>query len=273
MTVAQVTRSEFTKLFSTSLWWILAVVLAVYVAFTAGALAFIFGAVSNGTLPSQGMPLPTEGLAPVLYGLAATVGYVIPLIIGTLMVTSEFRHKTLTATFLATPRRGTVLWAKLVAGAVIGLLFGVIGALSSVGPAAGALAAFGLNTELDSRDTWGLIGRVVVAFVLWVIIGVGVGALVRNQVAAVVGVLVFTQFLEPIARTAGAFVDGLDDVMQYLPGAATDALVGSSIIALAGPAGGGAASLEWWAGGAVLLAYALVFLVLGYLVSWRRDVS
>ena len=94
----------------------------------------------------------------------------------------------------------------------------------------------------------------------------------RNQVAAVVGVLVFTQFLEPIARTAGAFVEGLDTVTNYLPGAASDALVGASIFQMAG-AGASTSGLEWWAGGAVLLGYALVLLVLGYALNWRRDVS
>ncbi|HCM48972.1 MAG TPA: ABC transporter permease, partial [Microbacterium sp.] len=39
MTVATVTRSEFTKFFSTSLWWVLGLVLVVYIASTAGALA------------------------------------------------------------------------------------------------------------------------------------------------------------------------------------------------------------------------------------------
>ena len=92
------------------------------------------------------------------------------------------------------------------------------------------------------------------------------------QVAAVVGVLVFTQFLEPIARTAGAFVEGLDTVTNYLPGAASDALVGASIFQMAG-AGASTSGLEWWAGGAVLLGYALVLLVLGYALNWRRDVS
>ncbi|WP_434968613.1 ABC transporter permease [Microbacterium sp. bgisy207] len=271
MTVAAVTRSEFTKLFSTSMWWILGLVLVLYVAATAGSLAFVFGAVSSGTLPNDGAPVPSEGLASVLYSLAASIGYVVPLILGTLMVTAEFRHKTLTATFLTTPRRGTVLWAKVVAGLLIGVAFGIVGALSSVAPSAGVLAVFGLETDLGAAATWALIGRLVLALTIWVIVGIGVGVLVRNQVAAVVGVLVFTQFLEPIARTAGAFVDGLDTVTNYLPGAASDALVGSSIFQVAGA--GASGGLDWWAGGAVLLAYAAVLLVLGYVVSWRRDVS
>ncbi|GAA1701170.1 ABC transporter permease [Microbacterium sediminicola] len=271
MTVATATRAEFTKQFSTSMWWLLTIILVAYVAFTAGALAFVFGGVDAGVLPGQGAPVPTEGIAPVLYGLAATVGYVVPLIVGTLMVTGEFRHQTLTATFLTTPRRSTVLWAKIVAGAIIGVGFGIVGTLAAALPSAGILAAFGLPTDLDSRETWALLARVVLAFAIWVLVGIGVGALVRNQVAAVVGVLVFTQFLEPIARTAGAFVDGLDAVTAYLPGAASDALVGSSVFALAG--GAAESGLEWWAGGLVLTAYAVVFLVLGYATSWRRDVS
>ncbi len=271
MTVANVTRSEFTKVFSTSLWWILLIVLVGYVAFTAAALAFVIGGVASGILPTSGSSLPpATGIAPTLYALAASVGYVIPLILGTVMVTGEIRHQTLTATFLTTPRRGAVLWAKVVAGIGIGALFGVAGIIGSTGPAAGVLAAFGLDTELGSRDTWALIGRVVLAFAIWVVVGIGVGSLVRNQIAAVVGVLVFTQFVEPIARAAGAFLDGVSEVTRYLPGAATDALVGSSIFAASGLNAG---SLEWWAGGLVLLGYAVVFLVLGGLFSWRRDVS
>lgn len=271
MTVANVTRSEFTKLFSTSMWWVLGIVLVGYVAFTAAALAFALGAASTGALPGGGPAVPPDTLAPVLYSVATSVGYVIPLIIGTLMVTAEFRHKTLTATFLATPRRGAVLWAKGIAGVVIGAGFGIVAVVSAVGPAAGVLASFGVDAGLGSRDTWAMVGRMVLALTIWVIVGIGVGSLVRNQVAAVVGVLVFTQFLEPIARTAGAFVDGLDTVTNYLPGAASDALVGMSIFTVAGAGSG--AGLEWWAGGAVLLAYAAVFLVLGYLFNWRRDIS
>ena len=96
----------------------------------------------------------------------------------------------------------------------------------------------------------------------------------RNQVGAIVGVLVFTQFLEPVGRAAAAFVDGLSDVTRFLPGAASDALVGASIFNMGmASTGGSSDALEWWAGGLVLLGYAVVFVVLGHLVSWRRDVS
>ncbi|WP_169583560.1 MULTISPECIES: ABC transporter permease [Microbacterium] len=272
MSLAAATRSETTKQFSTGMWWILALVLVVYVGSTAAALGFVFSAAASGSLPGNAPPLPEEGLAPILYSTATSVGYVFPLLIGTLMVTAEFRHKTLTPTFLATPQRGLVLWAKLFVGILLGALYGVIGIAASVGASAGFLVGYGLETELTSPDTWALLGRMLLAYALWVLIGIGVGALVRNQVGAIVGVLVFTQFLEPVGRAAAAFVDGLSDVTQYLPGAAGDALVGASVFT-AGMGGVETAALEWWAGGLVLLGYAVVLVLLGYLLSWRRDVS
>ena len=47
--------------------------------------------------------------------------------------------------------------------------------------------------------------------------------------------------------------------------------MGGSIFSVAMPAG--SEPIEWWVGGVVLLGYAVVVLVLGYLVSWRRDVT
>lgn len=271
MSLAHATRAEVTKQFSTSIWWILAIVLVAYVGFTAAVLGFVFSAAATGSLGGEATQLPEEGLSATLYSTATAVGYVFPLLIGTLMVTTEFRHKTLTPTFLATPRRDVVLWAKLAVGILLGVLFGVIGVIASVGPAAGFLVGYGVDTELTSADTWALFGRMIIAFVLWVLIGVGVGALVRNQVGAIVGVLVFTQFLEPVGRAAASFVEGLSDVTRFLPGAASDALVGSSIFTSA--AAGSGDQLEWWVGGLMLLGYAVVLVALGHLTSWRRDVT
>ncbi|QKJ20747.1 ABC transporter permease [Microbacterium hominis] len=272
MSLATATRSESTKQFTTAMWWVLAIVLFAYVGFTAAVLGFVFAASATGSLPGDAPTIPEDGLAPVLYSTATAVGYVFPLLIGTLMVTGEFRHRTLTPTFLATPRRGMVLVAKLLVGVLLGALYGIVGIAASVGPSVGFLLGFDIDAQLTSVDTWAMFGRMLLAFVLWVLIGIGTGALVRNQVGAIVGVLVFTQFLEPVARTAAGFVDGLTDVTRFLPGAASDALVGASLLTAStdlpteDP-------LEWWVGGLVLLGYAVVTVLLGLLTSWRRDVS
>lgn len=88
---------------------------------------------------------------------------------------------------------------------------------------------------------------------------------------SIVVVLAFTQFVEPILRTVASFVEWLASVGRFLPGAAGDALVGASFYSVLGEAA--TESLEWWQGGLVLVALALVFAIAGYFVSWRRDVT
>ncbi|WP_460772879.1 ABC transporter permease [Microbacterium sp. GXF7504] len=270
MSLARATSSELTKQFTTAIWWVLAIVLAVYVGFSATGVAAALGATASGALTgSAALGLP-EGSTGMLYAVATTIGYVFPLLIGSLLVTGEFRHKTLTLTFLATPRRGTVLWAKVLAGAVMGLVYGVVALVVTVGGVAGMLALFGLDPELTSTDTWALLGRILIAYVLWVLVGIGTGLVIRNQVAAIVVVLAFTQFVEPLLRLGGSLVEGVADAARFLPGAAGDALVGSSLFSAmaAGPD-----ALPWWGGGLVLLGYGVVLLIVGHITSWRRDVA
>jgi len=263
-------RSEVLKVTTTRIWWILAIILFGYVGLVSAGLAAAFSAdipVDGGSGPA----LPHEMVPPLVYSLATAVGYVFPLLFGALATTSEFRHQTLTPTFLATPRRSVVLGGKVTVGLGWGALYGVIGVIASAGLGALVLSVMGVDTLLGSSDTWALIGRMVLAMALWAVIGVTLGVLIPNQVAVIVIVLAFTQFVEPLLRFASAFLDWTESIGRFLPGAASDALVGSSIYTAF--AGGATDPLEWWQGGLVLGAYAALFLVAGALTTWRRDVT
>ena len=266
------TGAEFTKTFTTRMWWVLAVVAFGYVALMAGGLAAIFGFTSSQSELPEGMsPIPGGGEpSALIYSFASSIGYVFPVLLGALAVTNEFRHRTLTPTFLATPRRGLVLGGKLVALFVMGGVFGVVGVLGSVGLGAPILAAFDLETELGASDTWAMIGRILLAMALWGVVGVALGTMVPSQVGSIVIILAFTQFVEPTLRAVTMLADWAADVGKFLPGAASDALVGASFFSVVG---GGGEALEWWQGGLVLLAYAVVFAVIGYLTSWKRDIT
>jgi len=271
-------NAEFVKILTTRMWWVLLLVLFGYIALLAGGLAALFGGIANGSIPAEvasggGAGTPdVAALPPLIYSFGATIGYVFPVLIGALATTGEVRHQTLTPTFLANPRRGSVLTAKVVALFVVGAGFGIVSVIASVGTGALTLAAFDVAPLLGEGDTWALVGRLVLAMALWAIVGVGLGVLVPSQVAAIVIVLAFTQFVEPLLRLAASFIDWTATVGQYLPGAASDALVGASFYSMMSPAASGAL-LEWWQGGLVLLAYAVVFTVAGYFVSWKRDVT
>jgi ABC-2 type transport system permease protein len=267
--------SEFQKIFTTRIWWLLAILLVVYVALMSGGLGAMFGLLATdpdalGGTQQAGLPSGDQ-LAPLLYSFASSIGYVFPVLLGALAVTSEFRHRTLTQTFLVTPRRGTVLGAKFASQLGFGAGLGVLGFAAAVGAGAGALTLFGLDSALDASDTWALVGRGILAMALWGAIGVGIGSVIPNQVAAIVIVIAFTQFVEPVLRLVASLSDVTAQVAKFLPGAASDALVGASFYSVAGM--GASAPLDWWQGGLVLAGIAVVLAVLGGATTWRRDVS
>ena len=276
-TFLRCTAAEFSKILTTRLWWVLAIVLFCYIALLAGGLGALFagiqtGAISPDTMNTGGGATPDLGsIPPLIYSFASSVGYVFPVLLGALATTGEFRHQTLTPTFLATPRRGVVLGAKTVTLVLVGAGFGIVALAASVGVGGGVLTAFGVDALLLDSETWLLVARTLLAMGLWAAIGVGLGVLVPNQVAAIVIVLAFTQFVEPLLRLAASFLEITAKIGNFLPGAASDALVGASVFTIATPPG--AAPLEWWQGGLVLLGYAVAATIVGYFVSWKKDVT
>lgn len=269
MTFLRAVAAEFRKILSTRLWWVLALIAFGYVGFTAVAIGF-----SLSVTPEEaGMSIPDGFLAPLVYSMATGIGYVFPVIFGAMSITSEVRHRTLGTVFLATPNRSVVLAAKAVAGFVVGAVYGIAALAGSVGLGAPALAAVGDETLLGDSDTWAMFGRVVLAMALWGVVGVALGVLIPSQIGSIVTIIAFTQFVEPTLRIAAAFVDWLGEIGRFLPGAAGDALVGASFFSVFAGGSGGAAPLEWWQGGLVLAAYAVVLGAIGAATTWRRDVT
>jgi ABC-2 type transport system permease protein len=274
--LGRATRAELARTFSVRSWWLLAIVLFGYVAFTAAILALFVG--DLGALMGGGpVGLDPAASALLVYSTVTSIGYLFPVLIGALACTTEFRHRTITPTLLAEPRRGVVLAGKAIALAIVGALYGLVGLAASVGVGAGVIAATGGDPALDDPTVLAALARIVLAMVLWSVIGVGLGAVIGNQVIVIVIVLAFTQFLEPILRLVGGLWEGTAQVARYLPGAATDALAGGGLYASLGELDPSMPSvgslLEWWQGGLVLAVLAAVLLSAGSLTGWRRDVT
>ena len=265
-------RTEYRKLVTTRLWWILLASMAAYMAFLAGIMAFVMthpAGMSGGATP-QAVPLGAQDVARTIYTLATSLGYVFPLIVGALAMTSEFRHQTITPTLLAEPRRTVVLAAKMISSVAVGLLFGIVGTLATGATGAGVLALLGKPTYLNDPIVLRSAGLSVLALTVWTIVGVGFGTLMTNQVAVIVTVLAFTQFVEPILRLVLARFDWSTGISKFLPGAAGEAITGSSFYADTGMT---ARLLPSWAGMVVLAGYALVFAALGRATTLQRDIT
>jgi ABC-2 type transport system permease protein len=200
----------------------------------------------------------SEQLTMVL-GPGVLLGGLFAALFGAMAVTTEIRHGTIRPTFLVTPWRGRVVAAKAATSTVIGAGFGL--AASAVAAAAGTavLQARGIDVLLDSGDYLLLIAGSAAAALL-AAIGVGVGAVVRNQVPALIGLCVWLLFVEEVLL---GDVAGLSDIGRFLPGAAAQGLSGQDPGTLLAPA----VSLV------VLAIYAAAAVIAGSLATSRRDVT
>jgi ABC-2 type transport system permease protein len=240
------TRAELLKVRSTrtTLGLLLGMVaLILLFALLTGLLSDVSGLT---TVEDQRQVLSLGSLAGVFSALA-----------GVLLITSEYRYGTIRPTFLFTPRRERVLAAKLLAGLLAGLVFGIIG--EGVGFVIGyvILDARGISFALSGGQVSLLVLGTLASTALWGAMGVGLGAILRNQVGAVITLLAW-----------GFVVDNLlfglvPSVGRFTPTRAQDAFIGMTTTHLLSPA----------AGGLVLLAWTAVLAVIGLPLVTRRDVT
>jgi ABC-2 type transport system permease protein len=186
------------------------------------------------------------------------------LLLGILGMTGEFRHHTVTQTFLVTPDRGRVVAAKLVAYPLAGITLTLTILAFTAAVAAGWLAAKGVTPSLlDARLLALPMGHVltgaVLAAGLCALVGVGVAALVRNQVAALVGVAVWVLLVEGLLMS---LLNAPSSLAKWLPSAAAAALTN--------PGGG---HLSRLAGSLLLAGYALALALAGTRLVVRRDIT
>ena len=260
-------RSEFRKFFTTRMWWGMAI--AIFVA--GGAFAALFAwVVDQGSAGGPGAT-PIAGsdtqVANTVYTSGLSVGYLLLLTIGVLSIGAEYRHKTISATFLAVPRRTRAMLAKVVSLVGIGALYGLVSLVGSV--AVGAVALSLIDRPLfPSSEVYRSLALSLLVLGLWALIGLGIGILIPNQVAALligVGVAWIVEPLLGLALRAWEF--GRENVAQFLPSSATNAVVNGIT------QGSGEVRLEWWGGALVLATYAVLLAGFGIWRTTRADIS
>jgi hypothetical protein len=250
-------RAEWTKLFTTRVWIGLLLGACVLV-----ALAAVLTTVFAGQSAQPGQP-PLPAVGDPLYErvVLAGAGEAAPLflILGILGMTQEYRHRTATPTFLTTPRRGRVVVAKVLAYALATVPLALALTVVNVVVVMIAAGARGAVPSLDA-DNLEVLARAGLVLVVYSVLGVGVGALLRNQVGAIVGSLVYLFVVEGLVQFFGAD----RGIYKWLPGGAADAVL---------PTAQPIELLEPWQGGLLLLGYGLLAALLGTLFAVRRDVT
>src|SRR5215471_12663705 len=244
-------RADALRLATTRAYWLLAAgataLIAGWITATAAATSF-----TPGTSPARTV------LA--IAGLAQTVA----LLTGVLAVTSEFRHKTITPAVLITPRRAPLLAAKLITLAAAGLIFGLAAAGIATAITLPLLAARHIPAGLTGSGAAAMIVGGGIATALAAAIGVGVGAIIRNQAGAIVAVLALLYVAEPLL----GFIPHLGTAIQQYG-------LGGLAAATTRTAGypDSAHLLSQPAAAIVLAGYAAVALLAGAALLSRRDIT
>jgi ABC-2 type transport system permease protein len=120
------------------------------------------------------------------------------LVLGVLGMAGELRHGTATSTFLATPVRGRVVAAKLAAAALAGLAMALVATAVSLAVGLPWLHAKGIGAGLADPGLGLRVAGLAAAVALYAVLGTGLGALLGNQLAAVVVGLVWLHGVEAV---------------------------------------------------------------------------
>jgi ABC-2 type transport system permease protein len=231
-------RSEWLKLWTTRTTWSLL-----------GGMLALIGLLSFLALESAPSAAFQAGLGGVPVWLV--VLGVLPIFVIVLAIrayTDEERHGSIVPTLLATPQRRRVLGAKAIVLAVAGVGFGLAASGVGVGLTVAWLGANGLASAVAPGAVVGLVARIGATAALWSVLGVGIGAAVRHQVASIVGALAWVLAVENMLDTA------LPDVARFLPSHVSNAAAGFSTGSGAVRPVVGAVVLAGWAAASVVIA-------------------
>jgi ABC-2 type transport system permease protein len=242
-------RTELLKLTTTRWPWIL-----VAVTLAATAVQALQPVYKSGR---DGDPTVGTALAELAVLDALGRGALVALLLGVLIVTSEFRHNTVTGSLLQSPRRGQVVTAKALVAVLVGLALAVaaLAIVLAIGLVSGAIQPQLVNGDIVLR----VIG-LVLTYPLYGLLGTATGCLLAtNQPLAVV-----IPFLWFAGLEAFALSEVSQNVRIWSFMGTTAALQNAGDVPLV---------LPIWAGAGALLGYGLLLFGAGALRIAHADIS
>jgi ABC-2 type transport system permease protein len=277
-------RGEWRKLFTTRIWWQFAVGVAV----TTGLGLVLSVGTTGDALHHGGKGAPPHGFADVSTAPAHLVasfatdvftsgqffGGMFATRLAVLLITNEYRHQTATTTFLAGPRRTTVIVSKFLTATIAAAAVWALSTAIDLAVGVSYFSSQGLSSQLGSWTVERAILVNAMVFALWGVFGLGVGVLLRSQVAAtVVTVLLYTVGVYGALGVLAAiqqFVYHHDSVVAWIvlyPGYAAQVATDPHSTNLPDN------SIPWWVGALVMLGYGLVMATIGTTLLRRRDIT
>jgi ABC-2 type transport system permease protein len=264
--VSGIVRSEIRKITTTRLWWVVLVCILVLGGGYAALPATV--ALMQARAAGSGSPFDDPGIVRSIYNGGNALSRILVMVVGIVAIGSEYRHHTLAATYLATPRRARVLLGKAGSLLLFGLLYGLASVIAGVLVAVPFILFNSGSFFFDQPATWRSLILGVLSLALWALVGMGIGILIKNLLFAILIGIVIAYLLEPILSLV-FFFRKWDLPLNLMPSGATNAMlqITSPVLFAAG------SPFAWWQGALVLLIWCLLPPVIGVASTVRRDVT
>jgi len=200
ITFGRILWVELTKMFNTrSGFWLAASIGITAMLATAAVIAFA---------PDSAMTYDNFG---------AAVGFpmvIILPVIAILSVTSEWSQRSGLTTFTLVPKRGEVIWAKLLISVALGAV-SIVAALG-IGAVGNLVGAAMTGTDPVWDISLNQATSLVMANVLGLLIGFMLGVLIRNSAAAIVGYFIYGFVLAGLTSVLAASQEWFRDLQPWI---------------------------------------------------------
>jgi ABC-2 type transport system permease protein len=244
----RIIRSTLYELWRTpSAWWL-------------GVLAVLYPLVVIGLLLALlDVAWDSDGIRSLIAS-ASGVGALMVLF-GVVQAAGDYRHRTIVPLVLALPGRTDAVIGRLAAYAVAGAVVGFVATILSIALTYGWLTATGARFDVGAGALAAVLLGSTAFTTLGSVLGGGLGALARNQVAAAIAVFVYLAMLDPPLAQA------IPEYGRFGPTALGIAMSGG----LPAEGGPGQQLLPWPAATAVWAGAALLLVIAGVVATRRRE--
>jgi ABC-type transport system involved in multi-copper enzyme maturation permease subunit len=207
---------------------------------------------------SASVPLGDPRLLASMVATSFAVPGVLVVLLGVIAFTQEFRYGTATSMYLGEPRRERILVAKLLSLAAASVALSIATLVISLPICIVLIESRNGDASVGTRF-WQTLPALFAFMLAYGAIGVAIGALVRHQIVAVTGVLIWMLAVE------WTVLPPFPEIGRWLPAGATNSLLqlGPELqLELLSP----------WMGGIALVGYTAAAVGLALLVTPRRDI-
>src|SRR5579862_5417627 len=191
-------RSEWTKLRSVrSTVWSLTLLVVLTIGLTAGIMALVVGEWGKSTATAHQRVL-SDPVSTIL-GAGAGLGQVPVIVLGVLVMASEYSTGMIRSSLLAVPRRLPMLWAKCAVFAAVVLVVGEVTMFPSFLIGAAILHSKATVSLSDPGVLQAVIGSGLY-FAVLALFSLAIGGIVRHTAGAIAGAVAFVVIVAPLAK-------------------------------------------------------------------------